>query len=269
MPRPLVERIVSNTGFVLALFKSQLGASFALRAAFFTSAAFMLLNDLLFLITWWLIMQRFGHVRGWQIEDVMCLYGVSAGGYGLCVIVFGGVYDLSRKIQDGELDTFLVQPKNVLFQALASQTRPSGWGDVVAAVVLFVMSGLVSWRSLPWLGIALCCSAVTFVACGVVMHSLAFWLGRIHTLSRSLWEFTLSFSLYPPALFEGGLKVILFTLLPAGFVSYLPVELIRHPSPLALVAAVGGTSLYAVFALWLFARGLRHYGSGNRFSVKV
>jgi ABC-2 type transport system permease protein len=269
MTRSLLKSIANNTAFVLALFRSQLGASFALRAAFFTSAAFMLLNDLLFLITWWLIMQRFGHVRGWRIEDVMCLYAVSAGGYGICVIVFGGVYDLSRKIQDGELDSFLVQPKNVLFQALASQTRPSGWGDLVAALALFALSGLVSWRSLPWLVIALACSAVTFAACGVVMHSLAFWLGRIHSLSRGLWEFTLNFSLYPPALFDGAMKFILFTLLPAGFISYLPVELIRHPTALALAAAVGGTALYSAFALWLFARGLRHYASGNRFSAKV
>jgi len=264
-----MKNMTRNAAFVLALFRSQLGASFALRAAFFTSAGFMLLNDLLLLITWWLIMQCFGHVRGWRMEDVMCLYAVSAGGYGICVVVFGGVYDLSRKIQDGELDSFLVQPKSVLFQALASQTRPSGWGDLIAAVALFAMSGRVGWHSLPWIGLALLCSAVTFTACAVVMHSLAFWFGRIHSLSRGLWEFTLTFSLYPPALFDGGMKVILFTLVPAGFVSYLPVELVRQPTALALAAAVGGTASYAAFALWVFARGLRHYASGNRFSAKV
>jgi hypothetical protein len=46
MTRALVTSLTRNAAFVLALFRSQLGASFALRAAFFTSAGFMLLNDL-------------------------------------------------------------------------------------------------------------------------------------------------------------------------------------------------------------------------------
>ena len=37
--------------------------------------------------------------------------------------MFGGVYDLARKVQEGELDTFLTQPKSVLFQALATSSN--------------------------------------------------------------------------------------------------------------------------------------------------
>ncbi|HTV22316.1 MAG TPA: ABC-2 family transporter protein, partial [Polyangiaceae bacterium] len=117
----------SNAGFVLALFARQLGASFALRGAFFTSALVMLINDVMFFSTWWIIMQRFGSVNGWRLADVMGLFGVAASGFGLCVIVFGGVLDLSRRVQDGDLDTYLTQPKSVLLQALACRTQPSGW----------------------------------------------------------------------------------------------------------------------------------------------
>src|SRR5689334_7358217 len=87
-------RFSSNVSFIAALARSQLQASFALRGAFLLSAGFMLLNDLIFFTTWWLIMQRFGHVRGWRLEDVMCLYAVSSGGFGTCVIAFGGIPDL-------------------------------------------------------------------------------------------------------------------------------------------------------------------------------
>jgi ABC-2 type transport system permease protein len=268
MARSTIQRFSSNVAFTVALAKSQLSQSFALRAAFFFSAGFMLLNDLIFFTTWWLIMQRFGNVHGWRLEDVMCLYAISAGGYGLCVIVFGGIRDLSRKVQDGELDAFMTQPKSVLFQALASRTQTSGWGDIAASIGLLALSGVVSWSSLPRLLVALLCAAVTFAACGVVSHGLAFWVDRVQALSNGLWEFTLNFSLYPPALFGGPLKIVLFTLLPAGLVSYLPVELVRHPSPLALLSALGGTALYATFALWFFGRGLRRYASGNRFSAR-
>jgi ABC-2 type transport system permease protein len=267
MSKSIARTFGSNGRFVLALFARQLSASFALRAAFFTSAVVMLINDAMFFSTWWVIMRRFGSVSGWHLEDVMCLSGVSASGFGICVIVFGGVYDLARKVQEGELDTFLTQPKSVLFQALACRTQASGWGDLVAGVGLLALSGVVSWSRLPWVALAVLCSAVSFTATGVVMHSLAFWIGRIHTLARSLWDFTVTFSLYPPSLFGGVLRVVLFTLVPAGLVAYLPVEMLRSPRPLTVLAATGGTVLYTAFALWLFQRGSRHYASGNRITT--
>ena len=269
MSREHMGRPRAETAFLIALVKSQLAASFALRAAFWLSAAFMLLNNFLFFSTWWILMERFGHVRGWQLADVMCLFAVAASGFGLCVISCGGLPDLSRKVDDGELDAFLTQPKSVLLQALASRTQASGWGDLATGVALLVLSDAVSLSNLPWVVVAVLCSFVTFTACGVLMHSLAFWLGRTHALSRALWEFTLTFSLYPSALFGSGLKVVLFTLMPAGLVSYLPVELLRRPSLSALLACVLGTAAYASFALWIFSRGLRRYASGNRFSVKA
>jgi ABC-2 type transport system permease protein len=261
-------RITANLLFLRELVSRQLEASFALRGAFWMSALLMLVNDLIFFSTWWILMARFEHIGGWRLEDVMCLYAISAFGYGLCVIVAGGIHDLSRRIDDGDLDAFLTQPKSVLIQALVSRTNPSGWGDLTAAVGLLALSGRVHLHTLPALIIGVLCSFVTFVACGIVMHSLAFWFGRTQTLSRALWEFTLMFSLYPPVLFGTGIRFLLFTLLPAGLASYLPVELVRHPSLATLAAALGGSLAYALFAIALFERGLRRYASGNRFTVR-
>lgn len=255
--------------FALALFRRQIAASFARRRAFCTAAASMLVNDLLLLVTWWVLMQRFGQLRGWQLADVACLYAVATGGIGLCVILCGGVQDLSRKIQDGELDALLTQPKSVLVQALASRTQPSGWGDLSASAVLFALSGTVGVTRLPLIALALCCSALTFAASAVVVHSLAFWVDRVQGLARSLWDFTLTFSLYPPPLFGGVLRLVLFTALPAFWVSYVPVELIRRPSAATLVLLLGGTAGYALFAGWLFRRGLRRYASGSRLATAL
>jgi ABC-2 type transport system permease protein len=266
---PRAATVVKNLQFWAALVSRQLQASFALRGAFWMSALLMLVNSLIFFSTWWILLARFDNIGGWRLPDIMCLYGLSAGGYGLCVVLCGGLHDLSRRIEDGDLDVLLTQPKSVLLQALASRTTPSGWGDLAVGVGLLALSGRAQLQALPALLVGLTCAGVTYLACGVVMHSLAFWLGRTHTLSRALWEFTLMFSLYPPVLFGTGLRFVLYTLLPAGLISYLPVELLRAPSLATLAAALGGTAAYAAFALWLFARGLRRYASGNRFNVRA
>ncbi len=263
-----MSRLGNHAAFAVALISRNVKQSFALRGAFWLSASFMLLNNVLFFTLWWILMARFEHVRGWRLSDVMCLYGISAGGFGCAVILAGGVRDLARKVHDGGLDAWLTQPKSVLMQAVASQTNPSGWGDMASSVLLLSWSGAVELSTLPFLLIGLGCAAVTFIASGVVVHSLAFWLGRTDPLSRALWDFTVTFSVYPPSLFGPWLKLFLFTILPAGLVSYLPVELLKRPSLITLASSVLGTASYAAFAAWFFARGLRRYESGNRFSVQ-
>jgi len=266
--KPL-QRLRANAGFLRELVSRQLEASFALRGAFWTAAVLMVVNDLFYFSTWTILLHRFGDIGGWRLPDMMCLYAVSATGFGLCVILAGGIPDLSRRIDEGDLDTFLTQPKHVLIQSLASRTLPSGWGDVSVGLGLLVLSGNLRLSTLPAVLVGVVCSAITFIACGIVMHSLAFWLGRTHTLSRALWEFTLLFSLYPPVLFGGGIRFLLFILLPAAIVAYLPVDLVRHPGVVSLLATLAATASYAAFALWLFERGLRRYASGNRITTRA
>ena len=78
-----------------------------------------------------------------------------------------------------------------------------------------------------------------------------------------------SFSIYPRPLFAGFLKIVLFTLIPAGFIGYLPVELLRDFEWTGLLSAVLGAVGYAALALAVFAVGLRRYESGNRFGARV
>jgi len=102
----------------------------------------------------------------------------------------------------------------------------------------------------------------------VLFQSLAFWLGDVEQLSRQLWEFTLAFALYPRPLFAGGISFLLYTLLPAGFVGFLPVEVVRQPSALLCLAAFGAALGWWLLASTVFSLGLRRYESGNRFGAR-
>ena len=106
-----------------------------------------------------------------------------------------------------------------------------------------------------------------FVACGVVFFSLAFWLGRVETLSRQLWEFLITFSLYPEPLFGGALRLVLFTVLPAGFVGYVPLAVVQRPSATLALVLVAAVCVYGTLAAVVFERGLRRYASGSRFGT--
>jgi ABC-2 type transport system permease protein len=106
-------------------------------------------------------------------------------------------------------------------------------------------------------------------ATGVLFHATAFWLGPVNSLARQAWEFLITFSVYPHTIYGGVLRLLLFTALPAGFVGFLPVELVRRFEWTTLAALVGGSLVYAVLAVVVFRLGLRRYESGNRFGVRA
>jgi ABC-2 type transport system permease protein len=252
--------------FPLALFGMVLRSSLALRGAFLLQACFMALNNLLFFALWWILYERFGQIGGYRLPDMLVLYAVCCCGFGLAVVVCGGLRDIAAKVADGDLDALLTQPKSVLLRVLVSRSDASGWGDLLSGGLLFALSAPFElWRSAAML-LAVLCSASVYVSAAVVFHSSAFWLGRVEQTARTAFEFTMMFSLYPPGLFGPGLRVVLFTLIPAGFIAYLPSELVRDPSLISVALATAGALGCVALARFVFARGLRHYGSGNRMT---
>ena len=258
---------LGNLKFVWALFTTNLKSVTALRGSFLLSMTFMALNNATFLVFWWVLFGRVGGLRGWQGPEVLLLFGVSAAGYGIMAAVAGGAVHLSRFIDEGALEPLLTQPKPTLLYALGCRSQASGFGDFLSGIAFIALSGYLSWSTLPLVIFGVLASALIFTATSVLLFSLAFWLHRTHTLSRQLLDITITFSLYPEPLFGGGLRLVLFTAIPAGFVGYLPASLVRTAS-LADGALLGfGCLAYGWLALRVFRSGLARYSSGSRFGV--
>lgn len=252
--------------FLGALLLTNLKASVALRGAFWARAIFMALNNGIVLALWLLFFLRYGDVRGWRAADTVAIYAVCASAFGIAVVLGHGVNDLARRISDGGLDAFLAQPKSVLLQCLASKSEASGWGDIFSGVVLFAAAGHLTPAGIPICLVAALSGAAIFLSWGVLIHSLAFWLGDTTTVSRQAWHMVILFSLYPSTIFGGWLKLLLFTALPAGFIGYLPVDLLHRFSWRTLFAVAGAAVAYVVLAALVFRLGLRRYQSGSRFA---
>jgi ABC-2 type transport system permease protein len=77
----------------------------------------------------------------------------------------------------------------------------------------------------------------------------------------------ITFATHPPALFDGTMKVLLFTVIPAGFVSYLPVATLKSMSMGDLFVAASGAVAVLGIGAGVFYHGLRRYESGNLISM--
>ncbi|HTJ23410.1 MAG TPA: ABC-2 family transporter protein [Gemmatimonadaceae bacterium] len=253
--------------FATALVATSVRAAMAERGAFLMRVVLMAVNNAIFFTFWIVLLSRVPRIRGYALGDVAVLYGIVAVAHGLAVFVAGGIQYLARVIHDGELDALIAQPKPTLLYAVGLRSQPSGLGDIVSGLVMIALSGRASLLGIPLVIAAGIAGAAVLVSTSVLMHSAAFWLGRTESASRQMYEVTIMFSLYPDTLFTGPMRWLLFTVIPAGFVGYLPAELIRAPAAWTAVAIGAGVTAYAYAAKLVFERGLRVYSSGSRFAT--
>lgn len=236
--------------------------SFADRTNFFLQSGGMIVNNLFFLILWFMFFAGFRSVGGWGLRDVALLLGLIMTIVGAAGVFFGGYRDMAATILRGEVDTLLTQPKAVLPRLLARDSNASGWGDFVNGILMLVLVSGLSWSDAPRVLLCLAAGLTVYVCAGVMFASMAFWFAGARSFARDLTDFLILMSSYPGSIFQGATKALAYTLLPAGFVVLAPVEFLRAPSVGTLAVVVGGAALYAAIAVGAFEIGLRRYRRG-------
>ncbi len=79
----------------------------------------------------------------------------------------------------------------------------------------------------------------------------------------------ITFMTYPTDIFRGFGRIVLFTVIPAGFVSYMPIGLLRQVDVTFLLEALGCALLLLAGSVWVFHIGLRRYSSGNLMGIRM
>ena len=251
--------------FHRTLFATNLKAALANRGAFWMNVVFMFVNDVIWFCMWGVFFAKYPTIGGFALADMALLQGVLATAFGIVVVFAAGTRELARMIADGDLDTFLTQPKPPLAHAIASRMMANGLGDVAYGVGLMATFANIDGTAWAWLPIGVVAGAVALASFGILLHSIAFWAGHFQPLAKQAYEILITVTGYPDVLYGGIVRVALYTLLPAGLVAWLPAQLVRDPSLAHLASVVGGAAGFALAAILVFRAGLRRYESGSRF----
>jgi len=253
-------------GFV-STYLAQAGAAartaFADRTNFALQSLGMIVNDGFVLVLWFMFFAGFRSVGGWRLADVTLLMGLMMTIFGTAGMLFGGYRDMAATILRGELEALLTQPKPVLARLLARESIASAWGDALLGVVLLVGAAGIEPARAPLVLLAIVCGLTIHLSASVAFASLAFWIAGARSFSRDLTDFTLLFCTYPGSIFTGAAKLITYTVLPAGFVVMVPVQLIHAPSWRTAAIMLGSTAAYVAIAWAAFSIGLSRYRRGN------
>ncbi|MGB4337312.1 MAG: ABC-2 family transporter protein [Bacillota bacterium] len=261
--------VTSQVRFVWEHFKFNLAAAMEYKAGFVSQVVFMLLNDMFLLFFWWIVFRRVSSIGGWTFQHVIAMHATLATSFGISVAVFGNSQGLPRIIAEGQLDYYLLLPRDPLLHVLVSRSDISGLGDVAFGIVAMALLGRERLSSLPVLCITALAGAAIFTSFNVIAGTLAFFVGHAQTISDQVGNALITFSTYPEPVFKGAVRVLLYTLLPAGFMVYLPVRLVSAFDPFVLAAILSFAAASIAAAGWAFRRGLKRYESGSLVVVRM
>lgn len=188
--------------------------------------------------------------------------------YGSVHVIFGGISQLDRQINEGGLDLALVTPRNPILMLSITSSHLPAWGDLLLGFLGLLFFAL---RGQPWIlvqGMALAAfAALTMYSFLLLIGTLAFWFRRTEAAYSVLINVFLAVNTYPVLASGTSLRWRLF-LVPALMAGSLPAELLLNPSPRLVALEVGGSLAFYLIARAAFASGLKRYQSVSGLSLQ-
>ncbi len=245
-----------------ATFRNALAEVRSNRASFVSQISVMVLNDIVWVFFWVLFFRRVGSVRGWDGRNILLLLSVLTAAGGIALGVLANARRIGTMAVDGQLDAVLALPVPPLAHVLLRRVEATNVGDLVFGVVLFLSAGSPTPARAAVFVFAVAAASVLLTAFLVLAGSLAFFAGR-NEAGELGFHAMIVLGAYPIDIFAGAAKVLLYTAVPAAFVSSVPARLIEDfdAGSAACLVAVAGVFAFAASAS--FTLGLRRYTSGS------
>lgn len=226
-----------------------------------------------FVALWWLA-ERFQHIDGWRIEELLVLYAMMILAWGVCVGTFVHLESFEDFVRDGTFDRALLRPINPLIHVLGSRSPISGLGQFLFAISVFVFAIMragvtLTPAKLVYLVLTALGGGMIFGAAMIMVAAIAFWTTRSYDLFWNIVFPARQLVQYPVSIYSRWLQAILMVVVPFAFINYFPAHVIldRVQSldfPLLAWATppVGLLALTVAYQFWRW--GTRFYtGTGS------
>ena len=253
--------------YLWALFRANLRVMRARWRQFLLTSLMLFIQNGLFFCMWIIFFGTVKDVRGWGLPEVEIFQGVVNAGLGFALFFGDGSWHIDGKIERGDLDVFLTKPRHPLpLLVLGESFGFSGPGHFAFGLLLFGLAHLSLYGGLLVMLASLLAGGL-ILAVNVCCKTLAFYLHDSGSLPNQLMDMFVVLSIIPQHTEGAAMKFFLYTILPAGFMAVLPVEIVRRESLGLLFWLAVAVAGYSLLAIALFDLGLRRYTSATGWRV--
>lgn len=234
------------------------------KANLISQAVGMILNNMAFLLIWWLLLQRFGSINGYTFKEIILIEGFVAIFYAFFYLFFGGVMKLSDYLNQDRILDIQLYPASPLVILTTKSGAPSQFGDFIQGTAMLAIYLYFSPAAWFWIIIGLILSVAGMYGVSLFVNSLVFFFPKTLTAFAEIVDnIYIGGAMYPSQNFTGAFRYMLYLILLIPIVSY-PIEVIRGIfSPFTLIytiVAVVGINLLGYF---VWKKGIKRVESGS------
>lgn len=177
-----------------------------------------------------LTLQTFDDINGWNLHELLFLFSFLFLTYGIFILFFTGLRDFDKLVHSGDFDRFLLRPRGLLMQVMASNAdmfASVGHGGL-GIVLFFFCAGKVGvvWTAgtIAYLAVTLVSAVLIQASIFLLMACSSFWIIKIDELVSMLYYNTRKFAGYPISLYPRLIQTLLIFVVPFAFVNYFPAQ---------------------------------------------
>lgn len=221
-----------------------------------------------------LVLQRFGHIKGWTLGEVAFLYGLVEIAFGTMDLVFSG-FDppyFGRRVRQGTFDQMLLRPVNITVQVMGSDFTLRRLGKILLGGIIFSLAlklTTIHWTvaKLLYLPVIVVSMICFFGGLFVIGSTITFWtIESIEVMNLFTYGGSYVIS-HPMHIYQRWMRQFFTFVVPAIFLTYFPaLYFLDKPDPLGFPSVapflspfVGAFVMLLALAFWRF--GLSHYQS--------
>ena len=256
--------------FFLKSIRCNLASVMEYKKSFIIQSIFMFFNNIFFLVFWVVVFNASGgNINGTTFNDILFLWSVPVLAYGTAYFFFGGIRNLGKYILEGGLDSFLIQPKNVLISVMLSSMDFSAFGDLIYGIIIGLFAvefNILKFFILLILGLL---GAIFYICTEIIIRLLTIKIGNTDNIEHVyINTLMINFGSYPEVIYSNVIKFLIYTVIPSAYISFVPIKFITTLKFEYLFLFVFALVAYASITIFISKKLLKKYESGNNIALK-
>lgn len=249
-------------------FAIHLKSELAYPGAFILSCLGRLTYTFSSLLSVFLLLNRFGTIAGYSLEEVLLGFGVVMTAFYLAECFARGFDAFGRIVRLGQMDLLLIRPRNLIFQVICQDTRLASLPNIFAGMLIIgygIKAGSIVW-TLPKAAVLVSmviCGALLFFGMFMVYASVCFFSMAGLEVLNIFTDGIRTYSRYPFDVYGKGILWFTTVCMPMAMVQTWPLRYLTGKGS-------AWYGLFPILSLWflipclLFWRfGVRHYTSSG------
>lgn len=266
----MLTAVKSYLRFFKESIKCNLASVLEYKTSFLIQCLFMILNNASFLIFWNVLFSaNGGDIKGIGMNDLMFVWGLSSFAFGVANFFFGGSTKLGDYILNGSLDTYLVQPRNVILNVMMSKMDFAACGDMIYGLIVGLVSvnyNIGKYALFILFGIV---ASLFFSCVSILCRIITIKIGNTDNLYKIVCETMLiTFSTYPEEIYGGVVRFLIYTIIPSAYISFVPKKFIATLDVKYLLIFMLAGAVFVISTSLICKRLLKSYESGNTIALR-